>query len=265
MPTDSATQHGCENLVSQLPPIPAVTLDRLHERLGFDQPLCPTGTGDTSMLDRAMDGDDTAILCYIFRHLSPKRHLEFGTWLGTGALCCLTECDATVWTLNLPEGEKHPGGTWAYPASVLKKDQRPAWLQEIIGDGRPSRFPSDAVGLVGLHYLDAGYGKRVCQIYCDSREWDTRQYPPGFFDSVLIDGGHTEDIVASDTRKALPLLRPGGIVLWHDFCLEPKIIETCSSTIGVVTAIKNNLNWLEQELTDLFWIKPSWLLAGVKA
>ena len=77
----------------------------------------------------------------------------------------------------------------------------------------PTRY-----GLIGSKYLDAGWGKRVCQIYADSREWDTRAYPAGFFDTAFIDGGHAADIVANDTRRAIQLVRPGGLVVWHDFC-----------------------------------------------
>jgi predicted O-methyltransferase YrrM len=212
-----------------------------------------------------MDGDDAMILRYLFRQLAPQRHLEFGTWRGDGALCCLTECEATVWTLNLSGGEKHPNGNWMYPASIMQPDERPTWLQEMIGEGRPSRFPSDALGLVGLHYLNAGYGHRVCQIHCDSREWDTQQYPAGFFDTVLIDGGHTREVVASDTRKAISLLRRGGVVMWHDFCPDPDVLQNCPWTVTVAQAINDHLAWLTDELTDLFWIKPSWLLVGIKA
>jgi hypothetical protein len=50
----------------------------------------------------------------------------------------------------------------------------------------------------------------VAQVYTDSREWDTSHYPDGFFDSCLIDGGHTQDIVVSDTMQALRLVRSEG-------------------------------------------------------
>lgn len=48
----------------------------------------------------------------------------------------------------------------------------------------------------------------------DSREW--RPDAGNAFDSCSIDAGHSDECVEDDTRKALPLMRPGGLVLWHD-------------------------------------------------
>ena len=34
---------------------------------------------------------------------------------------------------------------------------------------------------------------------------------------MFIDGSHSYDYVRNDTKKALEILAPGGVVLWHDF------------------------------------------------
>jgi hypothetical protein len=81
---------------------------------------------------------------------------------------------------------------------------------------------------------------------------------------VLIDGGHEEDMVASDTAKACKLVRPGGIIMWHDFCEEEEVKNNCSSPVGVVNAINNNWDSLSRQMKDIFWISPSWILLGVK-
>ena len=41
------------------------------------------------------------------------------------------------------------------------------------------------------------------------------------FDVILIDGNHESDAAARDTELYLPLLRPGGLAVWHDIRLEP--------------------------------------------
>ena len=105
-------------------------------------------------------------------------------------------------------------------------------------------------------------GHRVCQIYCDSLEWDTTNFPEGFFDTVLIDGGHDKDVVISDTRKALPLLKSGGIMMWHDFC--PSEYKAFESTQGVMAAIAEEWGHLNRQFSKLFWIYPSMILVGVK-
>jgi predicted O-methyltransferase YrrM len=123
---------------------------------------------------------------------------------------------------------------------------------------------TDAYGQIGRKYLQAGWGKRVCQIYADSREWDTSAYPDGFFDSCLIDGGHTADIVENDTAIATRLVRPGGLVVWHDFCPEPDVLEACDSTRDVVKFIATREAELTRFFETLLWVSPSWLLFGVR-
>jgi hypothetical protein len=36
-------------------------------------------------------------------------------------------------------------------------------------------------------------------------------------DLVFVDGSHARSYVESDSRKALRMVRPGGIVFWHDY------------------------------------------------
>jgi len=79
---------------------------------------------------------------------------------------------------------------------------------------------------------------------------------------VLIDGGHTKDIVINDTQKAFQLLRQGGIIMWHDFC--PPVFDQFETTLGVMEAILEQWDWLNSHTSQLFWIKPSWILLGVK-
>lgn len=249
----STTTH-ISNAQDDAVEVATVSVDTLHQRLGwpraFERPLT---FGARSLPDWKMELDDAPILRYLFRHLRPRRHLEFGTWLGHGALCCLTESEATVWTINLPDGERHPDGGWAYPSSMLGNTTQNTADQ-----------PSDTIGTIGRLYRHAGLGHRVCQIYCDSRQWDTSAYPRGFFDSALIDGGHDEATVMSDTMRALPLVRPGGLLLWHDFCPANEVMQRCSSTRGVYAAIRALRGELLECCADLFWIEPSWLLLGVK-
>jgi hypothetical protein len=210
-----------------------------------------------------MDADDV-ILRHVFRNFRPGRHLEFGTWLGDGVLRCVEECDATVWTINLAGGESDENGRWIYAALAEDVPVAPvAWSETMVGgDGIWVR--TDAHGLIGRKYLNAGWGTRVCQIYSDSRAWDTRNYPAGFFDSAFIDGGHAYDIVENDTKLAIELVRPGGLIMWHDFCPLPEVTSACSSTRGVVGFVSDNREQLDRLFERLFWVQPSWLLFGIR-
>ena len=123
---------------------------------------------------------------------------------------------------------------------------------------------TDAGDYIGRIYREKGLGKRVCQIYCDSRDWDTSNYPADFFDSVLIDGGHQPEVVINDTRKSLQVLRPGGLIMWHDFCPFPEIRSQFESVKGVTAGIETMLPELQSQLKRLCWINPSWILVGIK-
>lgn len=232
----------------------------LHTRLGFDTPFdYPESSLSKSLVEWKMETDDSPIFRYIYRNFKPRRHLEFGTWLGNGALYCLEESNATVWTINLYDGEYEPSGRWAYHSPLSDVPDIPQWAMK-----KDNAVQTDSYGFIGRNFHEKGLGHRVCQIYCDSRCWDNGNYPPDFFDTVLIDGGHTEDAVLSDTQKALQVLRSGGIIMWHDFCPEPQVLSACSSTRGVLNAIQKNWAAIGSRMQDIFWIKPSWILLGIK-
>ncbi len=215
-----------------------------------------------------MEDDDAPIFRYLYQAQNTHRHLEFGTWQGWGTTLCLESCDATVWTLNLPDGEQKADGTWAYGHRVTDPDNAPAGIiAENYGTdelGPRIYHRTDAGGYIGRIYREKGLGNRVCQIYCDSRTWDTSAYPADFFDSVLIDGGHQAEVVISDTRKALQVLRPGGLIMWHDFCPLTDVRSTFDSVQGVTTGIGEILPELQEQLKVFHWINPSWILFGIK-
>lgn len=246
--------------------IPHAPLMELHRRLGFANPPSeyPKSSLQKPLTQWRMETDDAPIFRYLYRNFRPRRHLEFGTWSGLGTLCCLEECDATVWTINLPFGEGAENEPRRYGHTAPETDSVRAWAKRV---GLPVEEigRTDSLGFIGRFYLEKNLGNRVCQIYSDSLRWDCSQYPPGFFDSILVDGGHTVEIVRSDTRKALSLLRPGGLIMWHDFCPDQQVANQCPATVDVRRALEQESDLLAGQLKDLFWIKPSWILAGVKA
>jgi hypothetical protein len=253
---------------------PYVFIKDLHTRLFFSSPIdYPEASLSKPLTEWQMEADDSPIFRYIYRNFRPRRHLEFGTWQGTGVLYCLEECDATVWTINLLEGEKGNGDSWNYSGNFYYYDYLPKWSnslplwlkKKLFGEDKHiTGYQTDALGVIGKYYLERNLGTRVCQIYCDSRQWDISNYPEGFFDSVLIDGGHAEDIVMNDTHKALKLLRSGGIVMWHDFCPTDEVYNKCSSTHGVLNYTQKEWQFIGSHMNDIFWVKPSWILLGIK-
>jgi len=57
---------------------------------------------------------------------------------------------------------------------------------------------------------------KVEQLLGDSKYFDDAPYREQM-DVIFIDGSHAYSYVQSDTAKALRMLRPGGLVLWHDY------------------------------------------------
>ncbi len=245
--------------------LPAVPSGQLSERLDYAEAfVAAPELAARPLADWKMEEGDLPILQYLYRNHRPLRHLEFGTWKGAGTVACLEACAASVWTINLPEGERDQSGEWAYWEGLPEGDHAPKGAVTRQMRNGDWAIQTDARGAIGIKYVEKGLGHRVCQIYCDSRDWDTSAYPAGFFDSCLIDGGHTAEIVRSDLEKAIPLLRRGGLLMLHDFCPVAQVLEACSAPRGVLAAVQDARGLLAESLTDLFWVQPSWLLVGVR-
>lgn len=193
--------------------------------------VIPYGLGDFTM-----ERDDAPILAYLYSEHSPRRHFEFGTWEGFGALLCAESSEAQVWTLNLSDGERDEFGNLRYGTESVA---------------------SDAGDRIGWRYREAGLQGRVHQLYGDSRDLDTEHLGRGSFDSVLVDGGHTSDVVESDTRKAIELLRPGGWLIWHDFAPDEIVLQNSEAARGVVGAFADHLASWSEFLERPFWVRPS--------
>ncbi|NCD23927.1 MAG: class I SAM-dependent methyltransferase [Spartobacteria bacterium] len=57
---------------------------------------------------------------------------------------------------------------------------------------------------------------RIVQLYGDSGTFDFAPYF-GQVDLMFIDGSHSYEYVLSDTEAAWKMVKPGGLLLWHDY------------------------------------------------
>lgn len=57
---------------------------------------------------------------------------------------------------------------------------------------------------------------KIEQLFGDSKALDASRWAEQC-DLVFVDGSHAYSYVKSDSEKALALVRPGGLVLWHDY------------------------------------------------
>lgn len=141
---------------------------------------------------------DLVALCLICRRIRPRVVFEIGTLNGYTALHFALNVtdDAVVYTLDLPPDD-----------SV-----RPA-LHTTVMDDAHIHATRQAPRRV-FEGTDAA--ARIVPLHGDSARFDFSAYH-GAVDFFFIDGAHSYDYVASDTRNAFDCVRPGGVVAWHDF------------------------------------------------
>lgn len=92
---------------------------------------------------------------------------------------------------------------------------------------------------------------RIIQLLGDSAAFDYSDYE-GSCGLVFVDGSHAYDYAKADTETALKLLKPGGVIIWHDY--------------GVWKGVTTYLEELENEekmglrsvfgTSLVFWRKP---------
>ena len=115
----------------------------------------------------------------------PTSVLEFGTHEGcsTWHLWANTRPQTRITTLDLPTGMTVSGSSDV----------------GLHGVGSRPFFPKDP---------------RVRLIETDTRHWT----PDASFeaDFCFIDAGHTYECVKNDTEKAMSVMVPGGLLIWHD-------------------------------------------------
>ncbi len=70
---------------------------------------------------------------------------------------------------------------------------------------------------------------------------------------MFIDGGHSKEVVASDTRKAFELIRPDGIVVWDDYSTSWPEVSEALTTILDNTERMDRLLHVEKDCQLLYW------------
>jgi predicted O-methyltransferase YrrM len=125
---------------------------------------------------------------------------EFGTATGRTSYLWArnSPAHARVSTLTLPP-EEHA----AYRREWT--DNRRA-AQHALRESRFTRF----------RYQGTPEEAKITQLYGDSKEFDETPFHRRC-DLIFVDGSHAYSYVRSDSEKALRMVAPGGIVLWHDY------------------------------------------------
>jgi hypothetical protein len=90
-------------------------------------------------------------------------------------------------------------------------------------DAKPTDYKlGTAVGAVhekgfqGIFFRGKPEADRIVQLHGDCRKFDYSPYESSM-DLVFVDGGHTYELIENDTKQAFRLIKPGGIIIWHDY------------------------------------------------
>jgi predicted O-methyltransferase YrrM len=148
---------------------------------------------------------ELTILCALVRLLRPVHLFEFGTFDGLTAWHLLRNAggNSRLWTLDLPLD---------HPVRQAKRHDRSVGKVQGI--------------TVGHHYRNTPEESRVTQLYQDSLQFDPAPYRESI-DFCFIDAGHEFAHVSCDTRNALEMMRPGGVIVWHDYSRWWRGVQRC--------------------------------------
>lgn len=170
---------------------------------------------------------DMLYVCAIARHHHARRIFEFGTYLGRTTYHLTLGADVEqVLTLDLPPSAGHGDNLHLGRAvrTVLERD------------------------LQGYFFRGGASERRIVQLHGDSRTFDYSPYY-GSIDVVFVDGGHSYELIASDTERAFRMLRPGGVVIWHDFAPKSRDVVKFARELSMTR--------------PLFWVRDTSLLVYI--
>jgi len=147
--------------------------------------------------DVSVDREELLALVGLVKATRPMNLLEIGTYDGntTLNLAANAAAGAIVTTVDLPI--EWPGRL------VLNVPQ--AMIN--VATKRPP---------VGWQYHGSQHAGSIRQILCDSAELDWKRLPVPF-DFIFIDGCHHYVYVKHDTEHAVQYVKPGGLIVWHDY------------------------------------------------
>jgi predicted O-methyltransferase YrrM len=149
-----------------------------------------------------VEGGTTDSEAWILAVLAKRANLlfEFGTCTGKTAY---------LWARNAPSSARIVTITLA-PDNVA--DYKP----ESSDDAKDQEYAVRESSHTSFMYSGTAVESKVEQLFGDSKTLDVTPWA-GQCDIVFVDGSHAYSYVVSDSEKALELVRPGGLVLWHDY------------------------------------------------
>lgn len=185
-------------------PIRKIRIEELDPAFHIDE-LGPTTDAEVRFIGRgsiAVPGGTSDAEAWILAVLARRATLafEFGTCTGKTAY---------LWARNMPADGR-------VVTLTLSPDDRSAYRRAAGDNELDVANALEESRFTRFRYTGTGEAARITQLFGDSKSFDESAYA-GACDLVFVDGSHAYSYVQSDSRKALRMVRPGGVVLWHDY------------------------------------------------
>jgi hypothetical protein len=99
---------------------------------------------------------------------------------------------------------------------TLAPEERVIYRPDVADDAGDTAAALSESAYTSFLYSGTPEASKVEQLFGDSKALDISRWG-GECDLVFVDGSHAYSYVRSDSEKALALVKPGGLVLWHDY------------------------------------------------
>jgi predicted O-methyltransferase YrrM len=167
--------------------------------------LGPTRNTEVTFIGRGpyvVDGGTSDAEAWILAVLARRAKLmfEFGTCTGKTAY---------LWARNSPPEAQ-------VITLTLAPDLVASYRRESTDDASDVEFALKESTHTDFLYSGSPVAAKVTQLFGDSKTFDVSPWA-GRCDLVFVDGSHAYSYVVSDSERALELVAPGGLVLWHDY------------------------------------------------
>lgn len=184
-------------------PVPTISLEKVHPcfsitKFGYSRECEVVMVNRTKNLAGTTNDMESWILAVLAKH--SRFIFEFGTCSGrsTYLMARNSPDDTRIVTLTL---DPYQSDVYVSAAGDL-----PGAMTAALNESIYKEFV----------YTGTEVEKKITQLYGDSKKLDETPYIAKC-DLIFIDGSHAYSYVKNDTEKALRMLRPGGIILWHDY------------------------------------------------
>lgn len=149
-----------------------------------------------------VEGGTSDVEAWMLAVLAKRAHrmFEFGTCTGKTSY---------LWARNSPDDAR-------ITTLTLAPDEKEIYRADAADDASDTASALSESGHTTFLYSGTPVEAKIEQLFGDSKTLDITPWA-GQCDLVFVDGSHAYSYVVSDSEKALALVRPGGLVVWHDY------------------------------------------------